>query len=276
MAGLYIHVPFCKQVCYYCDFHFSASMRDKGRMVKALCREVEDRKAYTEASKLKTLYLGGGTPSVLSQEELSKLFETIDRVLGIQQMDEVTMEVNPDDLDKTYLEFLKKWGVNRLSIGIQSFSDQVLASMNRRHNAKQAIESVKMVQEAGFTNITIDLIYGYPGSPKGRWDKDLELAMSLDVPHISAYHLSIEDKTVFGRYLKKGKIAPVDESISEREYARLLEVTRQHGYLHYEISNFARPGYEAQHNSSYWKQEPYLGIGPSAHSYDGKSRQWNH
>lgn len=272
MSGIYIHIPFCRQICRYCDFHHSASLARKGEMLAAISHELEDRRGEIAAGSVRTLYFGGGTPSVCSPEEIGSLVRQVREVWGVKAFEEVTLEANPDDLTPEYLSRLRAVGIDRLSIGIQSFHDRHLERMNRRHTAQAATEAVLDAQRAGFGNITIDLIYGLPWMTPKEWQHNLGRAVSLGVQHISAYHLTIEPRTVFG---KQG-LQPVDEAASELHFRMLRETLLKAGFEHYEVSNFALPGFRARHNSSYWQGEPYLGVGPSAHSYDGAGcRSWN-
>lgn len=275
MAGLYFHIPWCKQVCYYCDFHFRVSMNDKGRVLEAIRKEVLLRSRYLHSDRLSTLYFGGGTPSVLTPGEWALLFETIGNHFVLEPDAEVTAEVNPDDLDYDYLVMLRSLGINRLSIGIQSFSDPLLTWMNRRHTAKEAEESVKCAWEAGFRNISIDLLYAIPGMSLALWDAQIERAMQLPITHLSAYALSIEPATPFGVFLRKGKIMAAPDSLASQHFLHLMNRIPEWGFSWYEIANFSLPGFLSRHNSAYWNQANYLGIGPSAHSYNGVSRQWN-
>lgn len=282
MSGFYIHIPYCKQVCYYCDFHFRVAMKDRGAMLAAMKKEISLRKDYLGAAKtdngkipVETLYFGGGTPSVLSIDELSGLLEAAYPYYTLAPDAEITLEANPDDLTGDYLAALRHLGFNRLSIGIQSFFDDDLQWMNRRHCAREAVQSVETARRQGFHNINIDLIYGLPSMTPDRWKANLEQALTLDVPHLSAYHLTIEPRTVFGRQQSKGKAFAIPEDESVRQFDILLDTLEKAGYEHYEISNFARPGFRSRHNSACWQQRPYIGIGPAAHSCDGKSRQWN-
>ncbi|MBO0938944.1 radical SAM family heme chaperone HemW [Fibrella sp. HMF5335] len=274
---LYLHIPFCKQACHYCDFHFSTNLSQKRPLVEAMVREIEQRHAYLPTNKLQTIYFGGGTPSLLTEAELDLLVNSIHQhftlVDGFNgQPPEITLEANPDDLaDPVRLAMLRRYA-NRLSIGIQTFDESTLRWMNRAHNANEAKLAVYRAREAGFDNLSIDLIYGVSDSI---WSRDLEQALTLNVPHISAYNLTIEPDTAFGRWLAKGKLTAVDESLSARQFTQLSSTLVDAGYVHYEISNFAKPDQYAQHNSAYWQRRPYLGIGPSAHSYDGVSRQHN-
>jgi oxygen-independent coproporphyrinogen-3 oxidase len=277
LKGIYIHIPFCKQLCAYCDFYSSISPEGKGDMVHALLHEMTLRRDYLPASEQNpvTLYFGGGTPSLLTPAELKRLLQEAQTVFEVNAFSEVTLEANPDDLSPAYLEALLALGINRLSIGMQSFNNTHLQWMRRRHTAAQAVESVKHAKEAGFVNLTIDLMYGFPALRPEEWAQTLRQALALDVPHISAYHLTIEPRTLFGKQAEKGLLQPLGEEESEQQFLLLHHTLTQAGYVHYEVSNFARPGYEAQHNSAYWQQQPYIGIGPSAHSFNGTSRQWN-
>ena len=276
MSGIYIHIPWCKQVCYYCDFHFRVSMRDKQKMLETMCREIDLRKNYLGESEIKTVYFGGGTPSVLTVNELEYLLNKIkDNFRLDKNYVEITAEVNPDDLDYNYLSGLKKIGINRLSIGIQSFDDNILKWMNRRHNAETAEKSIIMATEAGFKNISADLIYGIPGMDNELWKKQVKKMFSLPVTHFSAYHLTIEPATPFGVFMKRGNFAPAGNDIAAENFLTLMDMLPEQGFLWYEVANFCLPGYESKHNSSYWLREKYIGIGPSAHSFDLTSRQWN-
>ena len=279
MPGVYVHIPFCAKACYYCDFHFKAHLEKKERMICALSEEIRIRTADlpedAQERRAVSLYFGGGTPSVLSPAEWETLWRILKDTYHILPDAEITAEVNPEDLSLPYLVFLKKTGINRLSIGIQSFDDQVLQWMNRRHTASRAITAVQEAREAGFDRISVDLMYGIPGMSAAQWEKQLDQALALTPEHLSAYHLTIEPRTVFGVRCRKGQLTPVDERDSLIQYRILTDKLAQAGYRHYEISNFARPGYEARHNSSYWRQEPYIGFGPSAHSFDGTFRRWN-
>lgn len=275
MAGLYIHIPFCKQACHYCDFHFSTSLSNKESLVNALCREIEIRKDYLGTKELTSVYFGGGTPSLLSAADLNKIFGAIQKHFTLSPDAEITLEANPDDLTKAKTDELKAAGINRLSIGIQSFLDEHLVLMNRSHNATQAIEAVKNAQQSGITNISIDLIYGLPNLSPEKWACNMQQAFSLGVAHLSAYCLTIEKKTALNRFVQNKTIILPEEPIVLEQFSMLMAQTAKHGFIHYEISNFCKEGMYAEHNSSYWKNDSYLGIGPSAHSYNGNSRQWN-
>ncbi len=274
MAGIYIHIPYCKQKCSYCNFHFSTDSRSKQEMVNAICKEMSIRKnEITET--VETIYLGGGTPSLLDQNELNQIFDALSQNFDISENPEITLEANPDDLSREQNQVLKNTPVNRLSIGIQSFFDEDLKFMNRAHDSKHAINSVKDAQNAGFENITIDLIYGAQTTTNEMWQQNLETALQLNVPHISSYALTIEPKTILAHQIQTKKIKNIDEDKQQQQFMMLVETLTQNGFLHYEISNFGKPGFLSKHNSSYWKGVPYLGLGPSAHSYDGKNRSWN-
>lgn len=275
MAGIYIHIPFCKQKCYYCDFHSSASLKNRDSLVDALLEELELQNDYLQGEKIETIYFGGGTPSLLTYEELDKIFSKIYELHQVDKDAEITLEANPDDLTNEYLLQLKESPVNRLSIGIQSFFDDDLELMNRRHSSLQAIESVKLSKELGFENISIDLIYGLPGMDQKRWQANLDKAFELNVQHLSAYHLTYESRTVFSKYLRDGKIKPIDDEASIEQFKLLRNEAQKYGFIHYEISNFGKEGCFSKHNTNYWKQKKYLGIGPSAHSYNFETRQWN-
>ena len=273
MPGLYLHVPFCKQACHYCDFHFSTSLALKPQLLRAMARELALRQGYV-TGPFDTVYLGGGTPSLLTGAELAQLFEAIEENYGIAPGAEITLEANPDDLTPARLAELAASPVNRLSIGLQSFHEPHLRLMNRAHTAQESAAAVRAAQAAGFENISVDVIYGVPAPDHGIWRSDLDALLALDVPHVSAYALTIEPDTAFGRRLKKGTFAPPPDEFVARQFELLLDALDGAGYEQYEISNFCRPGRESRHNSSYWCGVPYLGIGPSAHSFDGGSRQY--
>lgn len=275
MAGIYIHIPFCKQLCYYCDFHFSVSLLRKNEMLEAIVKEIKMR-TNELSQQPETLYFGGGTPSIYSVAELEIIVAEIKKNFSIGDFHEFTVEVNPDDLNEKYLEGLLRLGANRLSIGIQSFVDEHLTFMNRRHTAQQAIDCIKAAKHTGFTNINIDLIYGLPQMTQQQWCKNIEIFTDLDVPHLSAYHLGIEKKTVFYKLFEKGKLQPADEKNSIMQYKILEKMTVNAGFDHYEISNFAKNKMYSLHNTAYWQGKPYIGFGASAHSYNGNNiRRWN-
>lgn len=274
MPGIYIHIPFCKQACHYCDFHFSTNFKRKDEMVAALARELVLRKDEFKNEKVGTIYLGGGTPSVLSASEINFLIETVYRYFDVSVNPEITLEANPDDLSDEKIRELSESKVNRLSIGIQSFYDEDLKMMNRAHNSAEAKKSLAEATKH-FDNITIDLIYGIPGMDDERWKTNIETALSFDIPHVSAYALTVEPKTALKKMIAEGKVnAPKDE-VAEKHFRILTETLSHNGFVHYELSNFGKPGYFSRNNSAYWLGEKYLGIGPSAHSFDGRSRSWN-
>jgi oxygen-independent coproporphyrinogen III oxidase len=272
---LYIHVPFCRQACHYCDFHFSTQLGLQPRMVEALCHEIALRHDYLPRSPIQTIYLGGGTPSLLTEAELERILDQVHRYFGVDSTPEITIEANPDDLSTPKLHQLIRAGINRLSIGIQSFNDQHLRYLHRVHDSLDALRCVREAQELGLTNISIDLIYAIPADSHAIWQADLQQAVSLRVPHISAYCLTIEPKTVFGKWLSKKQIPPIDEGFAAEQFEQLTSTLALNQYEQYEISNFSLSGCQSRHNSAYWLQKPYLGIGPSAHSYNGGSRQHN-
>ena len=274
MAGLYIHIPFCKQACHYCDFHFSTNLQLMEQMMDSILLELQLRKAYLKGEAVDTIYFGGGTPSLVPVEYLEKILDQISTLFpGSKQ--EITLEANPDDLNPQALANWKSLGIDRLSLGIQSFQDQILKAYNRAHNSKEATQAIQLARAAGFEKFSIDLIYGYPHSDHRLWQLDLEEALRLDPGHLSAYSLTIEPKTTFGNWTKKGKFSPAEDEFVAQQFEYLQEQCDKAGYLQYEISNFSRPNQAAVHNSNYWKRCPYLGIGPSAHSFDGNSRGFN-
>lgn len=275
LAGFYVHIPFCRQACRYCDFHFSVSLKYKSDIIDALIREIEHKKNIFRNLKFESLYFGGGTPSVLSIDEINRVIVKIHENFQFKDNHEFTFEANPDDLKPDYLEGLVEQGINRLSIGIQSFRDEDLILMRRSHNSRQAIESLINAKKKGISNINADLIYGIPGLTSGEWKSNLEKLFDLNIPHISAYHLTFEPGTVFDHWRKKGRISPINENISLKQFKILKSETTKNNFVHYEISNFGKKGFFSRHNILYWKQKPYVGIGPSAHSYDGNRRFWN-
>lgn len=275
MAGIYIHIPFCKTRCIYCDFYSTTRSDLKERYIRALCRELRIRKDYLEGATIETIYFGGGTPSQLDEEEFRQVFATIEEVYGMEHCKEITLEANPDDLTEEYVTRLHRLPFNRISMGIQTFDDVTLKLLNRRHNAMQAIKAVDRCRRTGFENISIDLIYGLPGETDERWERDLKQAVSLNVEHISAYHLTYEEGTRIYELLQAHRIREVDEESSVRFFSVLIDTLDAAGYEHYEISNFCRPGKYSRHNTSYWKGIPYLGCGPAAHSFNTHTREWN-
>jgi oxygen-independent coproporphyrinogen-3 oxidase len=277
MAGIYLHIPFCKQACYYCNFHFSTSLTRKNDFVRALLAEIVLQKHYIGEEPVETIYFGGGTPSLLTEDELQMIMEGLQTNFNLDQAAEITLEVNPDDVNRLSGE-MGKWrkaGINRLSIGIQSFYEEDLIWMNRAHTAGQALTSINMAREAGFDNISIDLIYGSPTLSDHHWEKNVEQALKLQIPHLSCYALTVEPRTALDKMIRQKKTAAVDPDTQARQFLLLMDWLSGAGYEHYEISNFALPGRRSRHNSSYWQGKPYLGLGPSAHSYNGVSRQWN-
>lgn len=275
MSGIYIHIPFCKQACTYCDFHFSTSLQQKDELVEALCKEMAKRREFLRTPP-ETLYFGGGSPSILDEKDLKKIFKALNRNFDLGHLQEVTLESNPDDHSPERLKLWQSVGINRLSIGIQSFADRDLRMMNRAHNSLQALSCVKEARDAGFDSLSIDLIYGIPGQSMNEWQENLDIALSLGTDHISAYCLTVEEKTALNHQVKKGLVSEKPEEDIEAEYHYMHALLELEGYVHYEISNFAKVGKEARHNSSYWSGKPYLGLGPSAHSFDGEEiRSWN-
>ena len=275
MAGIYLHIPFCKQACNYCDFHFSTSMKMKVDFVKAIIQEIELRKDVFANKFISSIYFGGGTPSLLSKQELDMIFEKLYKSFKINADAEITLEANPDDLNFDKILQLKATPINRLSIGVQSFRDEDLKYMNRAHTAIEALNSIKMAQDSGFQNITIDLIYGTPGMSNEDWKYNLRKSFALNLPHISSYALTVEEKTPLYYQILKKKIDPVDEQQSADQFKILIDEMLRYGYEQYEISNFCKDNLYSKHNTSYWKKDHYLGLGPSAHSYFGNSRLWN-
>jgi len=276
MAGIYIHIPFCKQKCHYCNFFSVATTKWRDEFVQALLKEIELRRDYLEGEKVNTIYFGGGTPSMLSISHFSLIISHLTKNFAIDSNAEITLEANPDDLNPEFLRGLKDaTPVNRLSIGIQSFFDDDLHYLNRAHDAGQAIKAVELARDDGFENLTIDLIYGIPTLTDEKWARNLEIFFNLNIPHLSAYSLTVEQKTPLALLIEKGKYAPVDEELSIGHFRMLQEQAKLHDFIHYEISNFAKEGYYSKHNSIYWLGGHYVGLGPSAHSFNGYSRQWN-
>jgi oxygen-independent coproporphyrinogen-3 oxidase len=275
VAGIYIHIPFCKQACHYCDFHFSTNRTDQSALVRAITRELQLQRNYLNGEVINTIYFGGGTPSLLTRDELSSIVGTIRSDYPIDDAPEITLEANPGDLTNTKLHELTDCGINRLSIGIQSFQDTILQYLNRDHDGASAIRSVNDARESGINNISIDLIYSIPNQSDETWKENIRQAIALNPEHISAYSLTIEQKTVFGNWASKKKLVPVDDDTAARQLEILIDDLASAGYEQYEVSNFCRPGFYSRHNSSYWKGERYLGVGPAAHSYDIDSRQSN-
>ena len=274
MAGIYIHVPFCQSRCAYCDFYSTTLLAHRTAYVDAVCRELRHRLPELQGEPIKTIYFGGGTPSTLTIEELRKILKTV-VTPPLERLGEATLEANPDDLTEDYVQGLRTLPINRVSLGIQSFHDRTLRLVGRRHTAQEAIDAVRRLQQAGITNISIDLIYGLPGESIEDWTYSLDQAIALGVKHISAYHLTYEEGTRLWRMQEQGLVTPIDEEQSIQSFELLREKLLAAGYEHYEISNFALPGYHSRHNSSYWQGINYIGVGPGAHSYDGRNRRWN-
>lgn len=273
MAGIYLHIPFCKKACHYCDFHFSTSLQHKERLLQAMHREIELRaKLLTEVN---TIYFGGGTPSLLSDVELSELLHSLKQHFNLSSDVQVTLEANPDDLSREKLLSLKSVGVERLSIGIQSFFDEDLEWMNRSHKAAQALQCIQDATDIGFKELNIDLIFGYPLLSDDKWEANIKQALSLPIHHLSCYSMTVEDKTALSYQIEKGQTAPMEDGQAARQYIKLMEEMKSAGWEHYEISNFCKPGFRSKHNTSYWQSENYIGIGPSAHGYLHPERYWN-
>ena len=275
MAGLYIHIPFCSQACHYCDFHFSTNLRTRSDMVDAIRKELDMQRHYLRDESIATIYFGGGTPSLLQAGELKTIFSSIQRHFVVEPSAEITLEANPDDLTPQRLESFRDLGINRLSIGIQSFDDEVLKFLNRSHNARAASECVVNARQAGFENISVDLIYAIPGQDDRAWTENIYQAVDLQPNHISSYSLTIEEKTVFGKWSAKGTLHAATDDVAAVQFETLMDALENRGFEQYEISNFSKPGFQSRHNSNYWKEQRYLGVGPSAHSYNGESRQFN-
>ena len=275
MAGIYIHIPFCKQACFYCNFHFSTSLQYTNEFVQSLVKEIELKKKKLNSSPISTLYFGGGTPSILSKIEFKEVINKLNESIDLSQLIEFTIEVNPDDITKDKLEFWLENGVNRLSIGTQSFRESDLKLMNRAHSGIEAFKSIQLAQEAGFSNISIDLIYGIPGLKNTNWIENLERAVSLNIPHVSSYCLTVEEKTALAHLIKTQKIQIPDEELASEQFLIMIDCLEKHGIHQYEISNFSKIGMESKHNKSYWSGEIYHGLGPGAHSFNGENRYWN-
>ncbi|MGN6299189.1 MAG: radical SAM family heme chaperone HemW [Ginsengibacter sp.] len=288
MAGIYIHIPFCRQACFYCNFHFSTSGANRKEMCECLVKEIILRRDSLKQNKsgdlailssadekIETIYFGGGTPSLLAESKVGEILDAIQKNYNVDDNAEITLEANPDDINEEKLSAWKKSGINRLSIGIQSFVDRDLVWMNRAHNAAQALKSIMLTKAAGFDNFSIDLIFGTPGLPDDEWQKNIEMAVDLKIPHISSYALTVEPKTALQKMIELKKKENTDNEAQARQFVILMNTLRKAGYEHYEISNFAKPEYRSRHNSSYWKGEKYIGIGPSAHSFNGNERSWN-
>ena len=275
MAGIYIHIPFCKKACHYCNFHFSTSMKYKDEMVKAIVQEIHLQKDYLKEKNLESIYFGGGTPSLLDTSEISMIMDAIACYFEFDQNIEITLEANPDDLTKSKLLDLSKSQINRLSIGIQSFHQAELEWMNRAHSSDEAENCINWARDYDFTNMSLDLIYGVPISTHELWDENLEKVIKMEIPHISCYALTVEEGTALNHFVKTGKAKEADDNWVMAQFDKGVDQLTEAGFEHYEISNFAKPGFRAIHNTNYWKSVPYLGIGPSAHSYNGQSRSYN-
>jgi oxygen-independent coproporphyrinogen-3 oxidase len=273
MSGIYLHIPFCKKACHYCNFHFSTSMRHADKMIAAIHAELQLRKKEAQRP-VETIYFGGGTPSVLSKEHIVGMLDQVHQHYDVIQSPEITLEANPDDLTLEYMQALQEAGINRLSIGIQSFHDSELKLMNRAHNASQALSSVTLAKKE-FDNVSIDLLFGNPNTTLDDWKRNLDHALQLEVPHISSYALTLEPKTALERFVDKGVVSLLDENVVEAQFYHLVDTLTQAGYDHYELSSFGKPGYHSQNNTGYWQGKTYLGIGPSAHGFDGNQRYWN-
>jgi len=274
MSGIYIHIPFCKQACHYCDFHFSTSIKKKGEMVLALAKEIQMRKSEFKDEIVETIYFGGGTPSVLTTTEIQFLIDAVYESYTVSENPEITLEANPDDLSKERIIELSKSPINRLSIGIQSFFEDDLTMMNRAHNSAEAKACLEEATKY-FDNISLDLIYGIPGMSNEKWKQNIETALSFGIPHISSYALTVEPKTALSKLIQTGKIAKPKDEVAEEHFQILVETLEKNGFIHYELSNFGKENFFSKNNSAYWLGKKYIGIGPSAHSYDGISRSWN-
>ena len=275
MAGIYIHIPFCKQKCSYCDFFSVANMKQRDRVVHAIAKELFLRKDYLATKQIDTIYFGGGTPSLLNEADFSVLFHALQQSFDLSSAQEVTLEANPDDLCESYVQMLRNFPFNRLSIGLQTSNDNTLNLFKRRGCFRNSLDAIRIAKEAGYDNISLDLIYGWPGETIDDLNKDLNALIDLRPQHVSAYHLSYEENTSLYNKVKRGVLCPIDESMSVTMYHSIVEQLNEAGIQQYEISNFALPGYESKHNSSYWRSVPYLGVGPSAHSFNLTSRSWN-
>lgn len=274
MSGIYIHIPFCKQACHYCDFHFSTSMKRKEEMVLALAKEIHLRKDESSEETIETIYFGGGTPSVLTSAEINFLIDAVYQNYKVVEKPEITLEANPDDLSEERILELSKSKINRLSIGIQSFYEDDLKMMNRAHNSAEAKRCLEFATQY-FDNISLDLIYGIPGMSNEKWKQNIETALSFGIPHISSYALTVEPKTALNKLIQTGKITAPNDEAAQEHFAILVETLESKGFVHYELSNFAKENYFSKNNSAYWLGKKYIGIGPSAHSYNGIARSWN-
>lgn len=274
MAGIYIHIPFCRKACHYCNFHFSTSLQKAPEVLESIKKEMEIRSEEIK-EEINTVYFGGGTPSLIERESIASMLNQAYKFFKIAPDAEITLEANPDDIDMLKAKSWKSIGINRFSLGIQSFADENLQWMNRAHNAVQSFAAIDTIRNAGFDNFSIDLIYGTPGQSMEGWLNDVETALKLEIPHLSCYALTVEEKTALQTLIQKGEKQEVNQDEQAERFNKLMELTTQAGYHHYEISNFALPGFESKHNSAYWEGSSYIGLGPSAHSYDGEKRKWN-
>ena len=274
MAGLYLHIPFCKKACHYCNFHFSTNQKHKQDFIAALCKELQLRAKELKSAPLESIYFGGGTPSLLTLQDLNVIFQTIDVYYNVKPDAEITLEANPDDLTLKKIQAFASTPINRLSIGIQSFFDEDLQLMNRAHSAKEARRCIEMATPY-FDNITIDLLYGMPQMSNERWKENLQIAFDLQLNHLSCYALTVEPKTALAHFIKTAQHPPMDDAVAAAHFQILVEETAKAGYTHYEVCSFGKPNYFSKHNTSYWRGKPYLGVGPSAHSFDGEKRAWN-
>ena len=275
MAGIYLHIPFCKQACNYCNFYFSTSLKQKEQFIAALQKEIHLTKIFSPAEPIETIYFGGGTPSLLLTDELNLIFEALNKKFSLSKNIEITLEANPDDISVEKLNTWKSSGINRLSVGIQSFVEDELAWMNRAHTASDSIACIEKIIDAGFVNFSIDLIYGSPLLTNDNWKRNVEMVIEKNIPHVSCYALTVEPKTALEKMILAKKKAPINSEKQAEQFLLLMDWMQNAAYEHYEISNFAKPGMRSQHNSSYWKGKPYYGFGPSAHSFDGNARRWN-
>ncbi|HCC71491.1 MAG TPA: coproporphyrinogen III oxidase, partial [Bacteroidales bacterium] len=275
MAGIYIHIPFCKKRCSYCDFYKTIDAELADTFLVSLEKEMELQRDYLEQKEVETIYFGGGTPTVLSAQQIGIILEKLHATFNIKEDTEITIEANPDDIKKTYTKSLAKTGINRISLGIQSWNDEILKLLNRRHNSEDARKALEHIFSSGIDNISADLIYGIPGMSLNQWKENLQITLDYDIKHLSAYHLTIEEHTVFGKMKKNNELREIDEEESEKQFNVLIDECEKNGFIQYEISNFCKEGYFSIHNTNYWRREPYLGLGPSAHSFNGESRQWN-
>ena len=275
MSGIYVHIPFCKRACHYCDFHFSTSLKYQKKTINSINKEIEIRKNYLNKEIIQSIYIGGGTPSLIDVSEVEKIIKKIFKEHKTKKEIEITIEANPDDITKNKLSEYMKIGINRISLGVQSFYDKHLIYSNRSHNSKQAIKSIELILESGFDNFSVDLIYGFPNMTKKEWEKNLNFILKYKVPHISAYCLTIEKNTVFEKYIKNRQMTELEQEYQKDMFLLLMKKLQNNNYKQYEISNFCLKNYKSLHNSNYWEQKKYMGVGPSAHSYNKYSRQWN-